>query len=256
MATTTTAGGALGPEFLGERAPIGPKLAKCLTRRHTRRVTRTYTRAEADEILRRALAQQDADGINHEDLVAAAREVGIPADAIERAAHQLAEHGAVNTRKEVIRRRRRRAFWRHVLTYTIANAGIFAVDWLDGGPWFFYWPLIVWGVVLALIGLRQLAPDEESLTRRAERELEKERRRAERRKRRQARPPAPRSKTKSRVEEEFDAAVEAGVTAILSAVTRGIRGVTPGDQRYRVDDAPSEDESTGARDGRYAGRRR
>jgi len=56
------------------------------------RVTKTYTRQEADEILRRALAAQPAsDGISHDDLVAAAREVGIPTSAVEAAAVELSD---------------------------------------------------------------------------------------------------------------------------------------------------------------------
>ena len=38
---------------------------------HTPGVSRTYSREEADEILRRALAAQASDGISHDDLVAA-----------------------------------------------------------------------------------------------------------------------------------------------------------------------------------------
>ncbi len=51
----------------------------------------TYTRAEMDAILKRAIERQQAraEGIDHEDLVAAAGEVGIPREEVEAAARDL-----------------------------------------------------------------------------------------------------------------------------------------------------------------------
>ena len=150
-------------------------------------VSKTYTRREADEILRRALAVQPAEGISHDDLVAAAREVGIPGEAIEAAAQQLGEDQRISERAALIRRRRRMAFLRHLLIYLVVNAGMFFVDHADGGAYWFQYPLIIWGVILAAVGIAQLAPDQRSLARRAERELEREQRRAQRRMRAAAR---------------------------------------------------------------------
>ena len=114
---------------------------------HTPGVPKTYSREEADEILRRALAQQAADGISHDDLVAAAREVGIPESAIEAAAGQLGEHRSIKERVELMRSQKRRAFARHLASYTIANGGLFLFDWFDGGPWFVQYVLVVWGII-------------------------------------------------------------------------------------------------------------
>jgi hypothetical protein len=206
-------------------------------------VPKTYSREEADEILRRALAQQAADGINHDDLVAAAREVGIPDTAIEAAASQLGEHRSVKERVELMRRQKRRSFGRHLLSYMIVNGGVFLFDYFDGGPWFFQYVLIVWGIIVLLFGIRQLAPEEASLVRKAEREIEKERRRAERERRRTARAsgrtglpglPGP--------AKEFEQAVQEGASALLSAAARAIRDLTPSpnDKRYRADETGSE----------------
>jgi 2TM domain-containing protein len=208
-------------------------------------VARTYTREEADEILRRALAGQGAssDGIGHDDLVAAAREVGIPADAIESAASQLGEHRLVNERVDQLRRRKRRAFLRHFLIYAIVNFGIFLFDRFDGGPWFFQFPLIVWSVLLLLLGVLQLAPNQEALLRRAERDLEKERRRAAKQRRLAAR--AGRAPGAAGGAKAFEAAVEEGVSALLSAAAQAIRGFTPEAKRYRAEEpAPEDEEAT------------
>jgi hypothetical protein len=199
-------------------------------------VPRTYTREEADEILRRALTEQAVDGasgIPHDDLVAAAREVGIPESAIEGAALQLGEHRLVAERVKALRSRKRRAFLRHLLVYVVVNFGIFFVDHSDGGAYFFQYPLIVWGVLLTLFAILQLAPDSEALTRRAERDLAKERRRAERERQRASRT---RGHGSPGAAKEFEAAVQEGVSALLSGAARAIRGLTPPDgKRFRVD---------------------
>jgi hypothetical protein len=196
-------------------------------------VSKTYTRREADEILRRALAVQPAEGINHDDLVAAAREVGIPGEAIEAAAQQLGEDRRISERAALIRRRRRLAFLRHLLIYLVVNAGIFFVDHADGGAYWFQYPLIIWGVILAAGGIAQLAPDQRSLARRAERELERERRRAERRMRSAARRDG--AAAAGGGAKEFEAAVQEGVSSLLSAAARTIRGLSESG-RYRVRD--------------------
>lgn len=203
-------------------------------------VSKTYTRREADEILRRALAVQPAEGISHDDLVAAAREVGIPGEAIEAAAEQLGEDQRISERATLIRRRRRTAFLRHLLIYLVVNAGLFFVNRLDfvnqvtGDPhYWFQYPLIIWGVILAAIGIAQLAPDQRSLTRRAERELEREQRQAQRRMRAAAR----RDGTAGARDgaKEFEAAVQEGVSSLLSAAARTIRGLSES-ERFRVSD--------------------
>ena len=201
-------------------------------------MTKIYTRAEADEILRRALAEQAEGGIPHEDLVAAAREVGIPESAIEAAASQLGDHVELDQRVAALRRRKRRAFSRHVCVFAIVNLGILAYDWLDGGAWFFPFPLVVWSVVLMLFGLMQLAPNPESLAKRAERELAKDRRRA--RWKRLAQPKSERSKTgPSPGAREFEAAVEHGVSELLSVAARALRGIAA--PRVRVDGGENDD---------------
>jgi 2TM domain-containing protein len=220
----------------GREAP----LATAGVRMHTPGVPKTYSREEADEILRRALSQQSADGIDHDDLVAAAREVGIPEAAVLHAANQLGEFRQVKTRVELIRKQKRRAFARHLLTFIIVNGGIFAFDYMDGGPWFFQYVLILWGIVLLLLGIRQLAPDEARLVRRAERELEKDRRRQERQRRRTQPSGRPRVPAAAK---EFEAAVQDGVSTLMSAAARAIRDFTPGPRpHFRADDAAEGEE--------------
>jgi hypothetical protein len=228
------------PAFPGRRDRVEASGELAYPASYSRLVTKVYTRAEADEILRRALAEEAEGGISHEDLVAAAREVGIPESAIEAAAERLGDHVEIERRVSLLRARKRRAWSRHLISFVIINLGIVAVDWLDGGGWFFQFPLVVWGVVLMLFGVMQLSPNPEALAKRAERELEKEQRRArwqQRRLPKGERQPWATSKSAK----EFEAAVEQGVSALLSAAARAIQGVAG--PRVRVD-AGDEAEST------------
>jgi hypothetical protein len=211
---------------------------------HTPDVPRIYTREEADEILRRALAQQAAEGINHDDLVAAAREVGIPESALEAAASQLGEHQVVLDRVALLRRQKRRAFARHVLTFLLVNGGIFLFDSFDGGPWFFHYVMLVWGVILLLFGIRQLAPEEAGLVRKAERELERERRRAARQRPRAGRAPGIGTQLPGAAR-EFESAVQDGVSALMTAAAKAIRDYSPGPKpRYRADEGEAAEEGS------------
>ena len=221
---------------------------------HTAGVPRTYSREEADEILRRALEQQPEGGIHHDDLMAAAREVGIPAAAVEAAASEVGATQLVRERVQLLRRQKRRAFTRHLLTFLIVNGGVFLFDWFDGGRWFFQFPLLVWGILLLLIGMWQLAPEEAGLVRKAERDLERERRRAERQRRRQGgRAPSAVSQLPGAAK-EFEAAVQEGVSALMSAAAKAIRDYSPGPKpRYRADDAAEEDDDASEQRARQPG---
>jgi hypothetical protein len=43
-----------------------------------------------------------------------------------------------------------RVFRRHALAYAAAACALIAANWLTGAPWWSFWPLAVWGVVLAV----------------------------------------------------------------------------------------------------------
>jgi hypothetical protein len=46
-------------------------------------------------------------------------------------------------------------FYIHVFIYTAVNTGLFAINALtrDGGTWWFYWPLLGWGIGLTIHAL-------------------------------------------------------------------------------------------------------
>ncbi len=43
-----------------------------------------------------------------------------------------------------------KGLYTHVVAYVLVNIGLFAINLLAGGGWWFYWPLLGWGVGLGL----------------------------------------------------------------------------------------------------------
>jgi fatty acid desaturase len=56
-------------------------------------------------------------------------------------------------KKRVIEIRR---FYTHLTVYVLVMIGLFIVDYQDRGSWWFYWPLIGWGIALIYHGFKAL----------------------------------------------------------------------------------------------------
>ncbi|HEX6208421.1 MAG TPA: 2TM domain-containing protein [Actinomycetota bacterium] len=87
---------------------------------------------------------------------------------------------------EPIRRAKQRAeaiqgLYIHLLVYLVINAGLFVINLLtkgDGGTWWFYWPVAIWGIALLIHVVTIFVPvfSPEWAERRAARMLEEDRR--------------------------------------------------------------------------------
>jgi hypothetical protein len=170
----------------------------------------TYTREEMDAILKRALARQQekSDGIGHDELVAAAAEVGIPREEIEAAAREV--HPASKPEDvrfaEAERTRAANRLRASFVTWCVVSAGLFVLCEATGGNWWF-WVAIPWGLAVALQWVQVTFPSA-SPTRMRESRRERRRRRREEKLR------------------HFERTVEVGTTALLRVVaeTRRIKG--------------------------------
>jgi hypothetical protein len=159
----------------------------------------TYTREEMDAILKRAIERQQAksEEIGHEDLVAAAGEVGIPREEVEAAARDLDRDKRERSKTpsplgsvpvgpvDEARARAIRRLLGRVVTYLAFGALFFFIGRETGTGWWI-WPVFGMGVSLVIQAARVLFGDPEQDTRREERRLSRRERRRLRREERLA----------------------------------------------------------------------
>ena len=127
-----------------------------------------YDDDEVEEILRRALQRQAEEqrGTSHEELVAAAREVGLDPAAVDAAIAELragkdparVEPDPDDELLDRDRRAKRASFVRHLSVYALVCAFLAAINVMaGGGPWVL-WVVLGWGLGVGLQGLRLVLP--------------------------------------------------------------------------------------------------
>jgi hypothetical protein len=194
---------------------------------------RTYTDEQVREILRRAVQRgSDTGGLAREDLLAAAGDVGIAPEAVDAAILELESEGELKEELSTLQRERRHGLASAFATWGIVNAGLFGIDWVTGGGWWFYWPLGSWGIVLLLRLKGEMFADRDRDRKEAQRRLEQRRRRRERE---QAEARRQRERAQRQNSGGLEAVIERGVEDLLGAAARRIAGV-------RVDDGAAEAE--------------
>ena len=189
----------------------------------------TYSQAEVNEIIRRALDKQtEREGhLDHDDLVAIADEVGIDRESFERATAELAQTrvsrlSRQDEAKEIAEERtiQLKRFGATLLSHAIMNGVLYTIDThFFAGAWF-KWPLLGSAILLTLRLRHVLAPYDKLSRRRKkdERLREREQRRAARtawKQRLFAEAKSPSDNAK-----EFENVVQSGVAALLEIASR------------------------------------
>jgi hypothetical protein len=108
-----------------------------------------YTGDEVTRIIRRALEMKREEAVTHQDLLQTAEELGLDPDTLEAA---IQEERTEFKKKAAIKKRmhrRKSSFRRHLWSYIIVNSGMFLINAVTPGPWWFQWPLLGWGIGLA-----------------------------------------------------------------------------------------------------------
>lgn len=150
---------------------------------------RTYTKQEVDAILSRALeVQREGGTLDHADLVAAAREIGITDSAIESAAAEVLSTRDRQREVQEARAAAWRGFLRHLVPYVLVNVMLGVGNWLSGGPPWVLFIVLGWGIGLASHLLRVLLASPEQLQRGLDRREARHERRRERRRLRAGEP--------------------------------------------------------------------
>ena len=110
---------------------------------------RKHSREEVNAILSRAIQRENDGELSHEDLLGAAREMGIPEQAIESAAIELAAERAERAELIELRRDQWRGFVAHLIPYVMVNALLVTINVLTTHfPWAVF-PALGWGIGLA-----------------------------------------------------------------------------------------------------------
>ncbi|RYZ03206.1 MAG: 2TM domain-containing protein [Myxococcales bacterium] len=122
---------------------------------------RKYSDAEVKAILDRALSPSAAsDGLSHTDLLSIGEQVGVPRDALARAAEELHDERQRAEAQRVLTSRRRRWLGYHAALFALVNALAFAVNFLTTpGEWWSLFSIVPWAFALILhAGLSSALP--------------------------------------------------------------------------------------------------
>jgi 2TM domain-containing protein len=112
---------------------------------------RSYSDDEVRAIIERALKEQPASGVSHEDLLSIAAGVGLSAAAVESAARQVSDAQLTKVATERIVSRKRRYVAAHAFVYFVVNAVLFTINFLTTpGQWWVLFPVLCWGIALIL----------------------------------------------------------------------------------------------------------
>jgi 2TM domain len=112
---------------------------------------RRYSDQEVRAILDRAVRQDPAEGLSHDDLLEAAREVGISSGAVEQAALEVEQGRELERARERVLARRRVGFVSHLWSFVSVQVLLFAINMVTSpGHWWFMYALLGWGVGLLL----------------------------------------------------------------------------------------------------------
>ena len=120
-------------------------------------LSRRYSPQELEEILDRALRMQPSvtpSGYRYEEIADAAREVGVDEPTLAAAMRDMVKRGAVEA-PESERLRSRNRFVRHAGVWGAFAGFFFLINFSDnvfgnGREWWFEFPVISWGVILAI----------------------------------------------------------------------------------------------------------
>lgn len=195
---------------------------------------RQYSDEEVEAIFRRALERQvaDGEGYGHDELIAAAREVGLSDHQIDKAVREIEGERSAEAIYERVKKRQRERWLRHLVTYVVVIGGLLGLHALGLVGAVAIWAAFLWGMPLALHTFSTLrGPSDEAVERERKKLNRKARRkaaaiaRAEARKQKEAERAARRARKAAGQEagDEIERVIEEGVTLLLNMAAQKLR---------------------------------
>jgi hypothetical protein len=182
---------------------------------------RVYGADEVNAILARAAAPHPkTDGLTLDEILEVAREAGISAEAVAAAAQTHDAEAAHARRLARAKKRARRGFAQHLAWYVLVNAFLVAVNLLAGGPLWFFWPMLGWGLGVVSHAFGLFFGDDAALARAEAKREERALRRYEREREREAKERTRAARKRARKEQKE--ALEASAHAFQEAAVRGV----------------------------------
>jgi len=112
---------------------------------------RSYADDEVRAIIERALKEQPASGVSHDELLAIGAGVGLSREALESAARAVTDARLTETARAQIVSRKRRCVMAHAFVYFVVNGALFAINFLTTpGQWWVLFPVVAWGIGMIL----------------------------------------------------------------------------------------------------------
>lgn len=122
--------------------------------------SRRYSSGEVSDIIRLALEnKRGSDDVSYGDLVDIARQSGVSQDQIEAAIEYQESEGKLENARERWKKNEKQDFLGHLRVYAIVNGALFLMN-LFTGPMWVQWPLIGWGIGLAIHGQAAFFPND------------------------------------------------------------------------------------------------
>lgn len=107
-----------------------------------------YSSEQVSRIIQRALQSEREADISQAELIETGKEMGLDETTIKAAIE--AERRESNHRK--ILQRRKTGFYWHLYSYLMVNFGLFVINSLVPGPWWFQWSVLGWGIGIVFHG--------------------------------------------------------------------------------------------------------
>lgn len=114
--------------------------------------SRRYNDQEIQAIVQRALEQQGAakSDLTHAEMLGIGEQIGVSADALERAAHDVLEARRSAEASKRVTSTRKRWLAAHAAIFALLNGLLFAVNALTTpGEWWFLFSAVFWGLALS-----------------------------------------------------------------------------------------------------------